>query len=136
MSDPNAYVDPASSQASDPAGAASASTPADATAQASAAPAALDYGALADALIARGAVSASAPATSAAPSKPKAATNLFTKGQVVTYTAPDHYAGGRPLTTYGVVVDTLPDEGQGARSLVVWLGDRPALIGDHELEAG
>lgn len=96
---------------------------------------ALDYGELARALIAQGAVPG-APAPAEVPAKAPVGQNLFTKGQLVTHTAVDHYAGGRPVTTYGLVLDTLPDEGAGARSVVLWLGSTPAVIGDHELEAG
>lgn len=77
------------------------------------------------------AVAAAAAAAAEAP--PTSPVNLFTKGQLVTFTYADPYDGA--TTRYGIVVDTLPDEGAGARSILAWFDAVSGPIGDHFLAA-
>ena len=79
-------------------------------------------------------VQAPPPPAAAEPPPPPSPENLFTKGQVVKFEWDDHYDG--PSARYGMVVDTLPDEGEGARSIVAWFHDVSAPIGDQHLAAG
>ena len=98
---------------------------------------AADIAAIAQQVVAASAPVSPADAAAAAAAAPAPATspvNLFTKGQVVTYTWADPYDG--ETTRYGIVVETLPDEGAGARSIVAWFQDVSGPIGDHLLTAG
>jgi hypothetical protein len=93
-----------------------------------------DVAALASALAASTpSTTGGAPAPAASPEPPTSPENLFTKGQVVTLTRTDYYDG--ETTRYGMVVDTLPDEGAGARSILAWFDDVSGPIGDHLLSA-
>ncbi len=113
-----------------------AEVPATPAAPASAAPG-IDYAELARQLVALGLVQTPAPSTNPTPAeKPPVAANLWVKGQLVSYGYADHYAGGATLTRYGIVVETLPDEGAGARSVVAWFDGVSGPIGDQLLEAG
>jgi hypothetical protein len=67
------------------------------------------------------------------PDNPPSPTNLFQKGNLVVHRWIDHHDG--PSERTGIVVDTLEDEGAGARSVVAWLGPKSGPIGDHELTA-
>ena len=89
-----------------------------------------------DQAVAAGASSGSgaAPAAAAEPATPPSPVNLFNKGNLVTFSWNDAYDG--PRTRYGIVVDTLADEGAGARSIVAWFEDVSGPIGDHQLAAG
>jgi len=93
--------------------------------------------AMIDAAVAK-AVAATAPATpaKAAPAPAPAAENLYTKGNLVSYTYFDPYTG-RDVTRFGIVIETHPSEDPtvGARSSVAWLADASGAIGDNELAA-
>lgn len=80
-----------------------------------------------------GAVAQAAATAPAAPAAPPAPVNLFEKGQVVSYTYTTPYDG--EVTRHGIVIETLPDEGAGARSAVAWFDHVSGPIGDNELEA-
>jgi hypothetical protein len=67
------------------------------------------------------------------PDNPPSDVNLFAKGHVVRYAWNDPYDG--PSERFGLVVDTLPDEGAGARSVVAWFANASGPIGDHLLTA-
>jgi hypothetical protein len=67
------------------------------------------------------------------PENPPSPVNLFAKGNIVTHRWLDPHDG--LSERHGIVVETLPDEGFGARSVVAWLGSKSGPIGDHELTA-
>jgi hypothetical protein len=94
-----------------------------------------DIAAIAQAVAAQSAPAqpAVAAAAAAAEPPPTSPVNLFTKGQLVTFTYADPYDG--ETTRYGIVVDTLPDEGAGARSVLAWFDAVSGPIGDHFLAA-
>lgn len=97
---------------------------------------AADIAAIAQAVVASSAPAqpaAAAAAAAAAEAPPTSPVNLFTKGQLVTFTYADPYDG--ETTRYGIVVDTLPDEGAGARSVLAWFDAVSGTIGDHFLAA-
>jgi hypothetical protein len=96
---------------------------------------AADIAAIAQAVVAQSAPAqpAVAAAAAAAEAPPTSPVNLFTKGQLVTFTYADPYDG--ETTRYGIVVDTLPDEGAGARSILAWFDAVSGPIGDHFLAA-
>jgi hypothetical protein len=77
---------------------------------------------------------ADAAAAAAAAPVQTSPVNLFTNGQVVKFVYADPYDG--ETTRYGMVVDTLPDEGAGARSILAWFDAVSGPIGDHLLAAG
>ena len=68
------------------------------------------------------------------PANPPSPVNLYSKGQIVRYAWDDPYDG--PSERFGLVVDTLPDEGSGAQSRLVWFTvGQSGPIGDHTLTA-
>ncbi|HEX3948077.1 MAG TPA: hypothetical protein VHW47_10240 [Acidimicrobiales bacterium] len=67
------------------------------------------------------------------PVNPPSPVNLFEKGQLVSHTYLDPYDG--PTTNYGIVVDILPTEGAGARSVIAWFGGISGPLGDQFLTA-
>jgi hypothetical protein len=84
----------------------------------------------------RSEIQAAKPAAPAVevPANPPSPTNLFTKGQIVRFAWDDPYDG--PSEKFGLVIDTLPDEGAGARSRLAWFGGGASgPIGDHTLTA-
>jgi hypothetical protein len=95
-----------------------------------------DIAAIASAVVAQSAPpqpATAAAAAAAAEPPPTSPVNLFTKGQLVTFTYADPYDG--ETTRYGIVVETLPDEGAGARSVLAWFDAVSGPIGDHFLAA-
>lgn len=74
-------------------------------------------------------------AAAAVPEPPTSPTNLFEKGQLVSYSYVSPYDG--EVTRHGLVLDVLPDDGvAGARSTVAWFNEVSGPIGDHLLAAG
>lgn len=59
--------------------------------------------------------------------------NAFAKGNIVVHTYVSPYDG--EVSRYGIVVDTLPDEGAGARSVIAWFDGVSGPMGDQFLAA-
>jgi hypothetical protein len=93
----------------------------------------IDYNQLAAALVQAGFAAGPPAEPVAAPLNPPSPVNLFTKGQLVTYSWLDHYDG--PSSKAGIVLDVIPDAGSGAASVIGWFSGISGPIGDHEISA-
>jgi hypothetical protein len=87
---------------------------------------------IAAAILRQQATAAETPAAPAAPANPPVPANLFSKGAIVKLTTDDPYTG-KEDTRYGIVVETFPDEGDGAQSAVAWFNGVSGPIGDQNL---